>query len=89
MWRMWGETSFTGYHRSLAHAEAIRKRNTQNAFAKHLAIFHPESQGNVEAFTIKVVATFMKPLPREKFEAVKLHSTQANFVMNSKSKLEI
>ena len=81
----WGETSFTGYHRTLAHATAIRKRNTQNAFAKHLAIFHPDSQGNVNAFEIRVVATFMKPLPREKSEAVKLHSSQANFVMNSKS----
>ena len=81
----WGETSFTGYHRSLAHANAIRKRNTQNAFAKHLAIFHPDSQGNAKAFEIKVVATFMKPLPREKSEAVKSHSSEENFVMNSKS----
>ena len=48
-------------------------------------MFHPDSQGNVNAFEIRVVATFMKPLPREKSEAVKLHSSQANFVMNSKS----
>ena len=27
----------------------------------------------------------MKPLPREKSEAVKFHSSKANFVMNSKS----
>ena len=46
---------------------------------------HPESQANVKGFIIRVVAPFMKRLPREKFEAVKLLFTKANFVMSSKS----
>ena len=61
------------------------KRLEGNAFAKHLAIFHPEHEGDITKFTIKVVSSFKKPLPRKKTEAIKIHSTTADHLLNSKA----
>ena len=36
-------------------------------------------------FTIKVVSSFKKPLPRKKTEAIKIHSTTADHLLNSKA----
>ena len=60
----WGETSRTGYHRTLKHQEEVKKRLEGNAFAKHLALFHLEHKGDITKLTIKVVSSFQKPLPR-------------------------
>ena len=81
----WGETSRTGYHRTLKHQEEVVRRLEGNAFAKHLAIFHPEHEGDITKFTIKVVSSFKKPLPRKKTEAIKIHSTTADHLLNSKA----
>ena len=63
----------------------MRKRLEGNAFAKHLALFHPEHEGDITKFTIKVVSSFQKPLLRKKTEAVKIHSTTADHLLNSKA----
>ena len=81
----WGETSRSGYHRTLKHEEEVIKRLEGNAFAKHLALFHPEREGDITVFTIKVISTFKKPLPRKKTEAIKIHSTTAEHLLNSKA----
>jgi hypothetical protein len=81
----WGETGRSGYHRTLKHQEEVDKKVPSNAFAKHLANDHPEDQGDINNFTIKVVSTFAKPLTREKSEAVKIQSSTADHLLNSKS----
>ena len=50
----WGESGFSGYYRSQLHVKAIEKKDLENAFAKHLFVFHPEHQGDPSKFTIKV-----------------------------------
>ena len=81
----WGESGRTGYFRTLKHQEEVNKRDERNAFAKHLAIEHPNKQGDIRHFNIQVVSTFQKPLIREKMEAVKLQSSKADYILNSKS----
>ena len=60
-------------------------RKDSNAFAKHLALFHPNEQGNIENFNITVEGVFKKPLTRQKTEAVKIQSSRATHIMNSKA----
>ena len=56
-----------------------------NAFAKHLALYHPNEQGDIENFKIQVESVFKKPLTRQKTEAVKIQSSTATYLMNSKA----
>ena len=63
----------------------MKKRDPGNAFAKHLALYHPEAQGDISNFTIKVLSTFKKPLPRQKTEAVIIHDSKVDHLMNSKA----
>jgi hypothetical protein len=81
----WGETGRSGYYRTLQHEEEVEKKLLKNAFAKHLAIEHPDNEGDINNFNIKVVSTYSKPLTREKTEAVKIRSSTADQLMNSKS----
>ena len=60
-------------------------RKETNAFAKHLALFHPNEQGNIGNFNIQVESLFKKPLTRQKTEAVKIQSSTATHRMNSKA----
>jgi hypothetical protein len=81
----WGETAFSGFHRSGQHEESVEKGDLGNAFAKHLAGEHPGHEGDIDNFNIQVVSTFKKPLTREKMEAVKIASSSADQLLNSKS----
>ena len=80
-----GESGRSGFHRCQSHEDAVEKRSDSNAFSKHLALFHPESQGNIEHFNIQVVSVFKKPLTRKETEAVKIASSTADHLMNSKA----
>ena len=80
-----GESAFSGYHRCIDHEKKVEQRNETNAFSKHLALFHPESQGDITHFNIQVVSCFKKPLTRKKTEAVKIASSTADHLMNSKA----
>ena len=40
----WGESGDSVYCRCNQHMEAIGKRDENNAFVKHLAIYHPDQQ---------------------------------------------
>ena len=80
-----GESGASGYHRTLSHDKDVKKRDQGNAFAKHLALFHPDAQGDITNFTIKVVSTFKKPLQRQKTEAVLIASSKADHLLNSKA----
>ena len=63
----------------------MNSRKDSNAFAKHLALYHPNEQGSIENFKIKVESVFKKPLTRQKTEAVKIQSSMATHIMNSKA----
>ena len=80
-----GESGASGYHRCQGHEGDVEKRNQSNAFAKHLALFHPEAQGDITNFTIKVVSTFKKPLERQKTEAVLIAESRADHLMSTGS----
>ena len=81
----WGESGFSGFHRCNQHEVDVINRKETNAFAKHLAIHHPNDQGNIGNFNIQVESLFKKPLTRQKTEAVKIQSSNATHIMNSKA----
>ena len=80
-----GESGFSGFYRTQLHVKAIEKRDLENAFAKHLYIFHPEHQGNPANFTIKVIQSFRTSLTRKVAESVYIYKSSADILMNSKS----
>ena len=81
-----GESGFSGFYRvETGHSKAIEKKDLNNAFAKHLNIFHLEAEGDKEAFNLKVLQTFSKPLERKVTEAVLINNSKAAIKMNSKA----
>ena len=61
---------FSGYY---LHCKSILRKEEDNACSKHLNIFHPECEGDVnnpKMFNLKVLQTFQKPLERKVAEAV-------------------
>ena len=81
----YGESGFSGYYRTNVHKKEIMDMDLENAFAKHLQIFHPEHEGNPNVFNITVIQTFSKPMPRQCTEAVFIHNNEADIKMNSKT----
>ena len=79
------ESGFSGYYRSQIHKKEIIEKDLENAFAKHLQIFHPDQEGNPDVFKITVIQTFRKPLPRQNTEAVFIFNNNADIKMNSKT----
>ena len=69
-----GETGRSAYRRFQKHQEEVVKRDEGNAFSKHMASHHPEAQGDITNFDIKVISTYKKPLPRKKTEALKIQN---------------
>ena len=84
----YGESAFSGYYRTDLHGKSILRKEGENAFAKHLNIFHPELEGDVDSpkmFNLKVLQTFKKPLERKVTEAVFINNSKAQIKMNSKA----
>ena len=80
-----GETGYSAYTRTQEHAREIKKQDSNNAFAKHLATVHPENKGNPECYRFQVVNTYAKPLERQVAEAVTIYRSNADYAMNSKA----
>ena len=81
----WGESGDSAYCRCQQHKSAILNRDENNAFSKHLAIHHPEQEGNIDAFRFKLVETHSQPLSRLCSESVHIHTSEAQIPMNSKA----
>ena len=81
----YGESGFSGFYRSNVHKQEILNKDLENAFAKHLQIYHPEHEGDPSVFNITVIKTFSKPMPRQCTEAVFIHNNEADIKMNSKT----
>ena len=60
-------------------------KKESNAFFKHLQIFHPAEEGGIENFDIQVQSVHKKSLTRQKTEAVKIQSSTADHLLNSKA----
>ena len=60
-------------------------RQESNAFYKHLRLFHPDPTGGIENFDIKVMSVHKKTLKRQKTEVVKIASSTATYLLNSKA----
>ena len=80
-----GETGRNGMYRAMQHREAIQNRDTTNAFAKHLEIFHTDRAGDISSFKLKVNGTYKSSLERQVMEGVRIANSKANIVLNSKS----
>ena len=80
-----GELGSSSYVRTGENGMSIQRRELGNAFAKHLADHHQEREGDVRAFTFKVLKTFRSSLYRQVYEAVKIHGNTATIVLNSRS----
>ena len=81
----WGESAFSGGFRAGVHEENVRTKKEANAFYKHLQIFHPNANGTIENFDIQVQSVHKKTLSRQKTEAVKIATSTADNVLNSKA----
>ena len=81
----WGESAFSGAFRTGMHEGDVRSKKDTNAFYKHLEIFHPEVQANIEFFDIQVQSVHKKTLSRQKTEAVKIATSTADNLLNSKA----
>ena len=60
-------------------------KKESNAFYNHLQIFHPQDEGGIENFDIRVQSVHKKSLTRQKTEAVKIQSSTADHLLNSKA----
>ena len=56
-----------------------------NCSSSCLKYKYPNEQGDIENFNITVEGVFKKPLTRQKTEAVKIRSSRATHIMNSKA----
>ena len=81
----WGESAFSGGFRAGLHEGDVRTKKEANAFYKHLQIFHPNANGTIEDFDIQVQSVHKKTLSRQKTEAVKIATSTADNVLNSKA----
>ena len=81
----WGESAFCGSHRTGQHENDVDGKKESNAFYKHLRLFHPDAPGGIENFEITVMSVHKKPLTRQKTEAVKIASSTATNLLNSKA----
>ena len=81
----WGESAFSEGFRAGVHEENVRTKKEANAFFKHLQIFHPNANGTIEDFDIQVQSVHKKTLSRQKTEAVKIATSTADNILNSKA----
>ena len=81
----WRESAFCGSYRSGQHENDVDAKKESNAFFKHLRLFHPDAQDGIENFDIRVNSVHKKPLTRQKTEAVKIASSTATNLLNSKA----
>ena len=79
------ETRYSAYTRTQEHLKEIKKQDSSNAFAKHLAAVHLENKGNSECYRFQVVNTYAKPLEHPVAEAVAIYRSNADYVMNTKA----
>ena len=82
-----GETSKSTYVRGRQHLESLRNPERvnarSNAFVKHKELYHRYNEEEVD-FKFEIARSFRKPLERQVWEGVEIHSSKCDILMNSK-----
>ena len=82
-----GETSRSCFTRGKQHLQSLANpenpSNRSNAFVRHREDFHTDEEENVQ-YRVDVVKAFKRPLERQVWEGVEIHSSSAGVLMNSK-----
>ena len=81
----WGESAFSCFYRTKLHEGDVETKKESNAFSKHLEMFHPGVEGGIANFDIQVHSIHKKSLTRQKTEAVKIQTSTATNLLNSKA----
>ena len=77
-----GETGCNSYSRGLEHQEGLRNEHEDNPLWKHCTLEHGGEKVN---FTMTALRGFRSCLKRQVNEAVRIGSSQADILLNSKS----
>ena len=77
-----GETAYNGFTRGLEHEACQRQRDESNALWKHCELEHGGQRAN---FSMRVLGCFSGCLERQVNEAVRIGSSKADSIMNSKA----
>ena len=78
----WGESAFSSLFWFLSDQGG---RGDKERVFKHLEVFHPGVQGGIANFDIQVQSVHKKALTRQKTEAVKIQTSAATNLLNSKA----
>ena len=82
-----GETSRNCFTRGKEHMQSLENpenpSNRSNAFVRHREDFHRDEVSDVR-YKVDVVKAFKRPLERQVWEGVEIHSSDAGVIMNSK-----
>ena len=77
-----GEAGRNGFTRGLEHEEGLRNEREESALWKHCQLVHG---GEKQTFSMAMTGSFHSCLERQINEAVRITSSKADIVMNSKS----
>ena len=81
-----GESGHSGYQRvNIGHKPSIINNNQNNAFSKHLQLYHPDHKGDHSKFKFSLTTVSRTCLVRQITEGVEIHNSKATVVMNGKS----
>ena len=61
-----------------------QNKPSASALASHIKDYHPEAAGKEETFSVRVLKTYKKPLDRQIAEAVSIHRSKADILLNRK-----
>ena len=79
------KAEYVGYSKTLAYSTALtQNKPKQSALVDHVCQYHPEAVGQMDTCSVKVLRTFKKPLDRQIAEAVLIHRSGVDIVMNRK-----
>lgn len=77
-----GETGRNAYSRGLEHSEDLRSEKEDTPLWKHCLLSH---NGMKQSFVMKPLRNFSSPLQRQANEGVRITSSRAQILMNSKN----
>ena len=81
-----GETGRSAYWRTTKfHLKSIEGNKMDNAFTKHINIFHKDKLKDPSIFKLKVESNHRKCLERQIKEGVAIRNSGASLILNSKS----
>ena len=77
-----GKSGYNAYTRGCEHEDALRLEDQENALYKHCVLEHG---GRRADFSMRALGSFQSCLERQVNEAVRIGSSKAECIMNSKA----